>query len=83
MDEFSKNYDNVIFLGDNAMTSFCFLNDLKSLIDERICYKNPDRPTWIDLTLTNCPNYFQQNNVFETGHSDFYMMVVPELKMGF
>ena len=90
MDAFSKNYDNVIFLGDfntsindNAMKSFCSLNDLTSLIDQPTCYKNPGKPTCIDLTLTNHPNYFQQNNVFETGLSDFHMMVVTELKMGF
>ena len=58
MDEFSKNYDNVIFLGDfntcindNAMKSFCSLNDLTSLIDQPTCYKNPDKPTCIDLIL--------------------------------
>ena len=46
-------------------------------------YKNPDKPKCTDLILTNCPNYFQQNNVFETGLSDFHVMVVTELKMGF
>ena len=82
--------DNVIFLGgfntcinDNAMNSFCSLNDLTSFIDQPACCKNPDKPTCIDLILTNRPNYFQQNNVFETGLSDFHMMVVTELKMGF
>ena len=78
----------VIFLGDfntcindNAMKSFCSLNDLTRLIDQPTCYKNPDKP--IDLILTNRRNYFQQNNVFETGFFDFYMVVVRELKMGF
>ena len=40
MNEFSKTYDNHIFLGDfntcindNAMTSFCSLNDLASFMD--------------------------------------------------
>ena len=90
MDEFSKNYDNVIFLGgfntsinDNAVKSFCSLNDLTSFIDQPTCYKNPDKPTCTDLMLTNRLNYFQQNNVFETGLSDFHMMVATELKMGF
>ena len=78
MDEFSKNYGNGIFLSDfntwikgNTMTSFFSLNDLTSLIDQPTCYKNPDKPTRIDLILTNRLNYFQQNNVFETGVSDF------------
>ena len=73
MDEFSKNYDNVIFLGDfntcindNAIKFFCSLNDLASLIDQPTCYKNPDTPACTDLIFTNRPNYFQQNNVFET-----------------
>ena len=90
VDEFGKNYDNAIFLGDfntyvndNAMTSFQSLDDLTSLIDKPICYKNPDKPTCTDLILTNCPNYFQQNNVFETGLYDFHMIVVTESKMGF
>ena len=90
MDEFGKNYDNAIFLGDfntyvndNAMTSFYSLDDLTSLIDKPTCYKYPDKPTCIDLILTNCPNYFQQNNVFETGLYDFHMIVVTESKMGF
>ena len=67
MDEFSKNYDNVIFLGDfnicindNAMTSFCSLNDLTSLIDQPTYYKNPNKSTCIDLILMNRPNYFQK-----------------------
>ena len=65
------------------MTSFCSLNDLTNLIDQPRCYKNPYTLTCIDLILTNRPNYFQQNSVFETGLSDFHMIVVTELKMGF
>ena len=44
--------------------------------------QNSDKPTCIDLILTNRPSYFQQN-VFETGLSDFHMTVAPDLKMGF
>ena len=91
MDEFSKNYDNVIFFSflervqyhDNAMTSFCSLDDLTILIDQPTCYKNPDKPTCIDLILTNHPYYFQKNNVFETGLSNLLVIVVTGLKMGF
>ena len=78
MDAFSKNDDNVILLGDfntcindNAMKSYCSLNDLTSLIHQPTCHKNPDKPIFIDLILTNRPNYFQQNYVFETGLSNF------------
>ena len=58
------------------MTSFYFLNDLTNLVDEPTCYKNSDKPTCIDLILTNYPNFFQQNSVFEKGLSEFHMMVV-------
>ena len=54
-DKFSKKYDSAIFLGDfntcifdNAMTSFCSLSDLASLIDQPTCYKYPEKPTCID-----------------------------------
>ena len=65
------------------MTPFSSLNDLTSLIDQPTCYKNPDKVTCIDLILTNCPNYFQKNNAFETALSDFHMMVSTELRMAF
>ena len=90
INEFSNNYDNPIFLGnfntyinDNAMMSFCSSNDLTSLSDQPTCYKNSDKPTCIDLILTNHPNYFQQNNVFETGLSIFHMILVTEYKWDF
>ena len=73
----------IIFLGDfntcindNTMTSFCSLNDLRNLTDQPACCKNPDKPTCIDLIFTNRPDYFQQNNAFETGLSYFHMMAV-------
>ena len=53
------------------------------MIDQPTCYKNPDRPTCIDLILTNRLYFFQKNNVFETGLSDFHKMVVTDLKMEF
>ena len=39
--------------------------------------------TCTDLIPMNCSYYFKQNNVIETGLSDFHMMVVTELKMRF
>ena len=36
-----------------AMISFWSLNDLKSLINQPACCKNPDKPICIDLILTN------------------------------
>ena len=45
---YTSKYKNLKFLGDfNAAT----------------CYKNPDKPTCIDLILTNCPRSFQNSCV--------------------
>ena len=53
---YSRTYENLIILGDfNAeisdfnMESFCTINNLKCIIKEPTCYKNPDNPTCIDL----------------------------------
>ena len=47
------------------MTEFCSLNGLKNLINEPIYYKNSQKPTCIDLILTNQPSLFQRSTVFE------------------
>ena len=38
---------------DSAISVFCDTYDLKSLIIEPTCYKNPNKPSCIDLILTN------------------------------
>ena len=65
IDEQSKTCDNFIFIGDfnvgidkNSMKNLCDINCIKSLIKEPTCFKNPDKPTCIELTLTNRPNLF-------------------------
>ena len=84
---FSTEYENIIFMGDfNAeitepeMMSFCNMYDLKSLIKEPTCYKNPNNPSCIDLFLTNSPSSFQNTGVIETGLSDFHKMIVTFMK---
>ena len=69
---YSKVYDNFIFMGDfnvamsdKAMEDFCSLNNLESLISKPTCYKNHENLTCIDLIFTNRPGYFQHSNVFE------------------
>ena len=43
------------------LKEFCNWNGLTSLIKKLICFKNPDKPTCIDLILTNQPSCFQHN----------------------
>ena len=82
------NYKNVAFLGDfnagieeTTMKSFCESYNLTNLIKQPTCFKNPEKPSCIDLTLTNRPKSFQTTCVIETGLSDFHRMTVSVLKI--
>ena len=66
---------------DNNIRHFCESYNLKSLRKVSTCYKNPERPSYIDLILTNKPKYFQNSCVIETSLSDFHKMTVTTLRM--
>ena len=90
LDEHSKKYENFAFIGDfnvntsdSSMKEFCSSNGLKNLINERTCYKNSEKPTCIDLILTNQPTLFQRSSLLETELSDFHLLTVTEFKMSF
>ena len=79
----SSNYENLIILGDfnvsidnSYIADFCDTYDLRSLITEPTCYKNPENPTCIDLILANDPFSFQNSCVLGTGLSDFQKITV-------
>ena len=55
--------------------------NLHSLCQKSACYKNPEKPSCIDLFLTNSPKSFQNTQKIETGLSDFHKLVVTILKM--
>ena len=82
-------YQNFLFLGDfnvtaneKCMKEFCILNGVTNLIKKPACFKNPSKPTCIDLIWTNQLNFFKQS-CFETGLSDFHLLTVTKFKMGF
>ena len=50
------------------------------VIKESNCFKNFEKPTIIDLFLTNKPKRFQLSSTFETGISDFHKMALIVLK---
>ena len=90
LDSHSWNYDDIIILGDfnsepnkENMKRFYQIYNLKNLINEPTCYKNPENPSTIDLILTNKPRSFQNSCTFETGLSDFHKMTITVLKMHF
>ena len=50
------------------------------MINKPTCYKNHDRPSCIDLILTNCPHSFRNSCVIEAGLSGFHKVVVIVMK---
>ena len=90
LDQFSATYDKLILLGDfNVepeevnMSDFLNIYNLRNLVKQKTCYKNPENPSCIDLILTNSHRSFQNTNVFETGLSEFHKMTVSVLKSHF
>ena len=78
MDLFTTKYEHLLFLGDfnagmedSAIKILCSNYNLTSMINKPTCYKNPDKPTCIDLILTNYPGSFQSSCVIETSLPDF------------
>ena len=47
-------------------TVFSNTYDLKSFTKEPTCYKNPNRPSYIDLILTNKSRSFPHSRIIET-----------------
>ena len=75
----SSKYEKILILGDfNAgieekhMKCFCDNYNLKSLMKQPTCYKNPDNPICVDLLLANAARSFQSARLSETGLSDFH-----------
>ena len=65
------------------MKTFCENYSLQNLIKQPTCYKNPSRPTCIDLILTNVPRSFQSTCVIEIGLSDLHLMTLTVMKKSF
>ena len=89
IDFYSKSYENIMLTGDfNAeisdshMDSFCGIYHFKSLIKEPTCYKKTEKPTCIDLILTNTPRLFQATLTL-IGLTDFHKMTVAAFKSRF
>ena len=90
LDLFTTKYELLLFLSDSnvriedvSIKTFCSNFNLTSMINKPTCYKNPDKPTCIDLILTNCPGSFQNSCVIETGLSDFHKMIVTVMKASY
>ena len=66
LDRLLSKYDNFMLIGDlnaepteAAVSDFCEIYNLKHLIKDKTCFKNPTKPTCIDLMIKNRPKCFQ------------------------
>ena len=86
---YSSNYESFIIIdfsveaNDSAISVFSDTYDLKNLIKEPTRYKNPNKPSCIDLILRKKLQSFQHSSVMETGLSDFHKMTVTVMKTFF
>ena len=87
LDKFTQQYENIILMGDyncdpnhTEMADFCEIYGLKNLVKEPTCFKSVEKPTLIDLILTNKPKSFQRTINVESGLSDFHKMTVTVMK---
>ena len=87
MNKFVNDYDNIIMMGDfncdvdnkhenNKILNFCESFSLTNIVKEPTCFKNPVKPTCIDLIITNRKERFNDTTVIETGLSDYHLMTV-------
>ena len=45
------------------------------MVKKPTCFKNPPKPTYIDLRITNKPGMFRKVKTFETGLTYFHKLV--------
>ena len=81
LDNYSSKYDSFILLGNHnsepteqAVRDFCQIYECKNLIKDNTCFKNREKPSCIDLIITNRTKCFQNSVTLETGLSDFHKM---------
>ena len=76
-DLYLNKYDQLLLLDDFICKNFCFSYNLTSMINRSASFKNPEKPSCIDLILANCPRSFQNSCAIKTGLSDFPKLLVP------
>ena len=66
-----------------SMQELCESYFLENLVKKPTCFKNPAKPTCIDLIITNKHGMFQNAKPYETGLSDFHKLVVSIMKLSY
>ena len=81
---YSSKYENAnVEPTEDATEEFMKVYNLKNLVKGSTCLKNPDKPSCINLILTNKSKNFQTSQIIETDISDFHEMVMTVLKVYF
>ena len=87
LDLYAGTYEKVFLAGDfnaevteKCLSEFLIQNNLKNIVNENTCFKNPENPSCIDLFLTNFSRNFQNTEAMTTGLSDFHKMTITVLK---
>ena len=90
LDQYLKSYKKFLLLGDfNAedtepiLSEFLEQYEAKNIMKNKTCFKIPDRPTCIDLFLTNSSHSFQNTMTISAGLSHFHKMIITVLKSSF
>ena len=58
-------------MSESSLDEFCQTYNLESIVNKPICFKNPTKPSCIDLVLTIKQEKFLKGKTVETGISDF------------
>ena len=62
---------------ESAMDGFCKTHHLQNLVKDPTCFKNPAKPSCMDLILlTNFLKSFVKSQTSETGLSDFHKLIL-------
>ena len=87
LDTHSNTYDNIVLVGDfnekeseSHTLNFLETYNLKNLVKEPTCYKNPQNPSCIDWILTNRSSYFKNTKAIDIGLSDFHKMILTSFR---
>ena len=65
------------------LSEFSTKYDFKSSVKDKISFKNPENPRFIDLFITNSICSFQKTTVVASGLSNFHEMIVTVCKASF
>ena len=85
LDAYSRKYENTLLIGDfnvepneANIKAFCNQYKLKSPNKETTCFKSVNKPSCIDLLLTNNSTCFEDCLTLETALSDFHKLIVTK-----